>query len=231
MHRFACSIVLLLLLSHSLQPRAQGAPVPQTLKAVALIFGQSLVRNDGTTAVAMLAPALRLHTAPTQLPALLGVYSSPLTVTVVRWAFSGLTGDATLGMQYATGMVAEHLYLQLYTEGWRITRIVPEDAVELQRAAEAAVTTFCRAAIRHDAAGMRAALTEKYAATVRAPGAILHLIALPGPIAGYRLVAFGGTPAGADVYVVVRTGAASIREHFVVINDRDGWRIAAILAA
>jgi hypothetical protein len=231
MRRFSITFLFFILLSPFLQPRVQAASAQQTVKTVALIFGEALMRNDGTTAVAMLAPELRSHTAPTQLPALLGVNSPPKAVSVIRWAFDGLTGDATLGMKYANGIVAEHLYLHLYTVGWRITRIVPEDAQELQRAAEAAVTAFCSAAIRGDIAGMRAELTTKYAAKLRSAAAVRKVIALPGSIAGCQVVAFGGTPAGADVYVLVSTGTASLREHFVVINDRTGWRIAAIVAA
>jgi len=225
-------IVSVLLCLSSVLPSVHAASTPQqTVKDVALIFGQALVRNDGGTAVAMLSPELRGHTAPNQLPAMLGVFSPPLTAKVVRWAYSGYSGDATLSMGYAKGPVAERLYMHLYAEGWRITRIVPEDAVALQRAAETVVTAFCDAAVRRDPAAMRKQLTEKYVAKLRAGAAVLHLIPLTGAIAGYSVASFGGTPAGADVYVQVHTDAASVRLHFVVINDRDGWRIASIIPA
>jgi hypothetical protein len=203
----------------------------QTVKDVALIFGQALVRNDGGTAVAMLSPALRSHTAPNQLPAMLGVYSPPLNAKVIRWTFSGDDGNATISMGYAKGPVAERLYMHLYAEGWRIIRIMPEDAVTLQRAAETTVTAFCDAALRRDLEGMRQQLTDKYGAKLRTSAALLQLIPLQGAIAGYSVASFGGTPAGADVYVQVHTDTASVRLHFVVINDRDGWRISSIIPA
>jgi hypothetical protein len=48
------------------------------------------------------------------------------------------------------------------------------------------------------------------------------------PFTAYRIVGYGGMPAGADVYVLAEGATSAPRAHLVVINDRDGRRIAAI---
>lgn len=210
---------------------AMAAPHAQpSVKDVALAFGTAIQHNDGGAATALLAPELRRHTAANQLPTLLGVSSPPLGVRVIRWAYAGVLGDATLSMRYADHTVAEHLYLHLYQEGWRITNIVPEDPVTLQREAEAAVVAFCDAAIRKDVAAMRALLTKKLAAH-RDDKQVMHLLGLAGPLVKYDVTAYAGGPAGADIFVLLHSDGSSVHDHFVVINDRDGWRIAGVAPA
>jgi hypothetical protein len=228
MRRF-CSLLIIWLIVIWLPLSARAAtPAKPTVKAVALAFGMALVHNDGGTAVSLLSPDLRGHTAANQLPALLNVTAPPRRVHVVRWSYAGLEGDATLSLRYAGGQqIAERLYMHLYAEGWRITRIMPEDALALQRAAETAVVAFCDAAVHQDVPVMRQQLTNKLAAH-RSDKAIMQLLAAPGPLAGYSVESYSGTPAGADVVVQLETSSGAVRDDFVVINDRDGWRIAAV---
>lgn len=199
-----------------------------TVKDVALAFGNALVHNDGGTALAQLSPDLRGQIAADQLPAMLGISAPPVSIHVVRWAYNGLQGDATLSLFYPDNkQVAERLYMHLYDEGWRIISIVPEDALTLQRAAETTVVAFCDAAVHQNVTAMRQELTDKLAAH-RSNKDIMKLLAVPGPLAGYSVESFGGTPAGANVVVQLQTSSGTVRDDFVVINDRDGWRIAAV---
>lgn len=228
MRRF-CFVLLtsLLFLSAPVLARA-AAPAKPSVKDVALAFGNALVRNDGGAALALLAPALRSHTAADHLPSLLDVSSPPRSVHVIRWSYAGLLGDATLSLRYPGGkQVAERLYMQLFSEGWRITSIVPEDALALQRAAETTVVAFCDAAVRRNVAAMRQELTGKLA-DHRSDAAIMKLLAVPGALAGYSVESYRGTPAGANVVVQLHTAETTVRDDFEVINDRDGWRIAAV---
>jgi hypothetical protein len=200
-----------------------------SVKDVALAFGLAIERDDGAAALRLLAPELRSRIKAPQLPAMLKVRRPPLGVHVVRWAYANGRGDATLSLRYAGDvMVAEHLFLRLYAEGWRITAIVPEDPLTLQRGAETAVVAFCDAAVRGDPQAMRAQLTDKYAAKVRTNAQVLALLGINGPLVSYNVLSYYGGPAGADVVVALRSDTQAVRDRFAVINDRDGWRIAAI---
>jgi hypothetical protein len=224
---YICIVSCIALVWSPLVTRA-ATPAKPTVKDVALAFGNALVHNDGGMALSLLSPELRSHTAATQLPAMLAVTAPPQSVHVVRWAYNGLTGDATLSLRYAAGkQVAERLYMHLYGEGWRITSIVPEDALTLQRAAETAVVAFCDAALHQNVTAMRQELTDKLAAH-RSDKDIMKLLAVPGPLAGYSVESFGGTPAGAEVVVRLQSSSGTVRDQFEVINDRDGWRISAV---
>ena len=231
MRRLVC-IILLLIVSSILPSSTQAATASAatthpSVKDVALTFGQAVQHNDGATAHALLAPSLRDKTPVNRIPALLGVTAPPSSVRVVRWAYDGRLGDATLGLEYGGRLVAEHLYLQLFGEGWRITNIVPEDHLTLQRGAETAVVAFCDAAVRKDVAGMRAELTPKLSQK-SSNTQVLAVLSLPGPLLGYDVLGYAGGPSGASVYVRLRIAGTARRVRFVVINDRDGWRIAGV---
>ena len=226
-------LLLVVLIVSSILPGSVLATTPTLLatrpsvKEVTLAFGQAVQHNDGATAHALLAPRLRTMTPVNRIPSLLGVSAPPTGVRVVRWAYNGPLGDATLGLEYAGRLVAEHLYLRLFAEGWRITNIVPEDHVTLLRGAETAVVALCDAAVRRDVAGMRAELTPKL--SERSSNAqVLAVLPLPGPLLGYDVLGYVGGPVGASVYVRLRTAGTARRVRFVVINDRDGWRIARV---
>jgi hypothetical protein len=220
-------MICLVLLGVPATTRA-AAPSKPTVKDVALAFGNALVHNDGGMAISLLAPDLRRHTAPNQLPTILNVSSPPRSVHVVRWEYSGRQGDATLSLIYpGNKQIAEQLLMQLYAEGWRITSIEPQDALSLQRAAETTVVAFCDAAARQDAATMRQQLTTKLA-DHRSDKDLMKLLKLPGPLDGYTVQSYMGTPAGATIAMNLQSGNATIRDEFAVINDRDGWRIASI---
>lgn len=207
---------------------AVAAPQP-TVKDVALAFGLAIEHDDGAAALRLLAPDLRDRIKATQLPSMLNVRKPPLSVHVVRWAYENGRGDATLSLRYAGDtMVAEHLFLRLYGEGWRITAIVPEDPLTLQRSAETAVVAFCDAAVRGDWRTMRAQLTDKYAAKNRTSAQVVALLGIGGTLVSYNVQSYYGGPAGADVVVALRSDTEAVRDRFAVINDRDGWRITAI---
>lgn len=231
MRRLVLLILLLIIPSilpgSALAASAIPAPSHPSVKDVALSFGQAVQHNDGALAHALLAPELRSKTPVNRIPSLLGVAAPPLGVHVVRWAYDGPLGDATLGLEYPGRIVAEHLYLQLFGEGWRITNIVPEDHLTLQRGAETAVVAFCDATVRRDVAAMRAELTPKLSGK-SSNRQVLTLLSLPGPLLGYDVLGYAGGPAGASVYVRLRTAGTRQRVRFVVINDRDGWRIAGV---
>lgn len=231
MRRLVLLILLTIVPSFLPSPAHAATPTPITthpsVKAVALTFGRAVQHNDGATAHALLAPGLRGRTPVNRIPSLLGVTAPPTGVRVVRWAYNGQLGDATLGLEYGGRTVAEHLYLRLFGEGWRITNIVPENHLTLQRGAETAVVAFCDAAVRRDVAGMRAELTPKLSEK-SSDRQVLAVLLLSSPLLGYDVLGYAGGPAGASVYVRLRTAGTSRRVRFVVINDRDGWRIAGV---
>jgi hypothetical protein len=226
---FALSIVLIVRGMPHGALAARHSQLP-TVKDVALAFGKALQYNDGAAAVSLLAPGIRSHTTVNQLPAMLGVQQAPLGVQVIRWAFAMGTGDATLGLRYRDRMVAEHLVFQLCAEGWRITAIQPEDQTSLQRGAELAVVVFCDAIVKGDPRAMRKQLTLKLLAH-RSYMQIMALLGLSVPIRSYLVESYQGTATGAEVVVALRSDTTTVRDLFVVINDRDGWRIASIAAS
>lgn len=227
MRRRAASLVVLACLLGPANRAEARAPSPPTVKDTALDFGKALMHNDGRAALALLSPDFRRNTPATQLPRLLGVDRAPLGAHVVRWQYRGRLGDATLSLAYTGVPVAEHLYLRLYPQGWLITGILSESPAMLRRGAEAAVTAFFDAALHRDAMQLRAQLTSSLGRSLSA-ARVPALLGLAGPLTVYRLAGYDGTPAGADVYVLAACATGSIRVHLVVINERDGWRIAAI---
>jgi len=228
MGRLVGVFVLLLLVCAPRVAVAAPAGAMPTVKEVALAFGQAIEQNNGAAALKLLAPDLRARLKPDQLPGLLNVQSPPLGARVVRWAYDNGRGDVTLVLRYADHVVAEHLFFRLFGEGWRITAIVPQDPLALRRGAEEAVTAFCDAAIRGDPATMRAQLTAAFAARAHTASAAFGLLGIHSSLLSYQITSFFGTPAGADIMVRLTTEAGATRDRFAVINDRDGWRIAAI---
>lgn len=228
MRRLVHLIALILIVSLSSAGPVFASPKQPTVKDVALAFGLAIEHDDGATALRLLAPDLRSHITASQLPGMLNVRQPPLGVHVIRWAYDNGRGDATLSLRYADHLVAEHLFMKLYAEGWRITAIVPEDPLVLQRGAETAVVAFCDGAIRGDPRTMRAQLTDKYAAKNRTDAQVRGLLGIPGPLLSYNVLNYFGGAAGADVVVKVRSDTRSVTDRFSVINDRDGWRITSI---
>ena len=206
---------------------AASKPAP-TVKSVALAFGQAIRDDDGGAAVSLLAPDLRAHVHPGQLPAMLGVAQPPLGAVVIRWAFAQGHGDATLGLRYADGIVTEQLSLRLYSEGWRITAISHEDAATLEHGAEAAVTAFCEGALHGEPAVMHAQITGRLLKDWKKAMLPARLLGLHSAIRSYDVASYQGGAFGAEIVVVVRSDTRSVRDLFEVINDRDGWRIAGI---
>jgi hypothetical protein len=146
---------------------------------------------------------------------------------MVRWAYNNGTGDATLSMQYPHIVVAEHLYLHLFTEGWRITAIVHEDAHILRHETEAPVVAFCEAAARQDLRAMRALLTNRLAAHNDTTH-VLGLLGLPGPLLSFTLLSYSGGPSYGSVTVQLHTASGTVTDSFAVVNDINGWRISGI---
>lgn len=97
----------------------------------------------------------------------------------------------------------------------------------MQRGAETAVVAFCDAAVRMDLTGMRTQLTARFAAKV-AGARVLKLLGLTGPLVSYSVLTYAGGPAGATMSIRLLSDSEVVRDRFSVINDRDGWRIAAI---
>jgi len=206
---------------------AVAKPVP-TVKSVALAFGRAIQHDDGGAAVNLLAPDLRAHLHPDQLPAVLGVSQAPAGAMVIRWAFAQGQGDATLGLRYANGIVTEQLSLRLYSDGWRITAIAHEDAATLEQGAEAVVASFCEGALNGELTVMHAQVTGKLLKSWKPTTQASALLGLRAPIRSYELASYHGGPLGADIVVVVRSDTSAMHDLFEVINDRDGWRIANI---
>ncbi len=227
MRRAAVLICLVLLSCGRVGGASAAAPTP-TVKSVALAFGQALRNNDGGAALNLLAPELRAHLSPNQLPAVLGVVRPPRGAMVIRWAFAQGQGNATLGLRYAGSMVTEQLSLRLYSDGWRITAISPRDAAALEQGAETAVTAFCDGALNGDPAMMRAQATSRLLKKWRKSAWSAALLGLRDPIRSYQMADYQGDALGAEIVVVVRSATRSVRDRFEVINDRDGWRVAGV---
>jgi hypothetical protein len=219
--------ILIIPLCHVGAAHAAAKPAP-TVKSVALAFGRAIQHNDGGAAISLLAPTLRAHLRPDQLPAILGVRQAPVAVMVIRWAFAQGQGDATLGLRYANGIVTEQLSLHFYSNGWRITAISHEDAAALEQGAEAVVAAFCDGALNGEPAVMHAQVTGKLLKEWKPTTLAAALLGVSGSIRSYEMASYHGGPLGADIVVVVRSDTNSVRDLFEVINDRDGWRISGV---
>jgi hypothetical protein len=228
MRRIIVLVFLLIVPLCQVGGASAAAKSTPTVKSVALAFGRAIQNDDGGAAVNLLAPDLRAHLHPDQLPAVLGVRQAPLGAMVIRWAFAQRQGDATLGLRYANGIVTEQLSLHLYSSGWRITAISHQDAATLEQGAEAVVAAFCEGALNGEPALMHAQVTGKLLKDWKPTTLATALLGVRGSIRSYELASYHGGPLGADIVVVVRSDTSSVRDLFAVINDRDGWRIEGV---